>query len=196
VRFIITNATNGLAVGMLGPVLVYWLHVRYDASAAQLGSLFFLTNLAAAPSYLTAAWVARRLGAVRAVVTARTGAVILLALIPLMPSFIPAAAVFLVRTVVNALANPIRQSYLMGVVDEADRSTAAGFSNLPLQASSLIGPPIAGRLMEIAWLGIPLEIAAALQGVNAVLYYVFFRNIKPPEEKWRERAFVSEESAE
>jgi predicted MFS family arabinose efflux permease len=167
---------------MLGPVLVYWLHLRYNASAAQLGALFFITNLAAAPSYLTAAWVARRLGAVRAVVTVRTAAVILLALIPLMPSFFAAAAVFLVRMVVNALANPIRQSYLMGVVDEADRSTAAGFSNLPLQASSMIGPTLAGRLMEIAWLGLPLELAAALQGLNAVLYYIFFHDIKPPEE--------------
>jgi MFS family permease len=182
VRFLITNATNGLAIGMLGPVLVYWLHLRYGATSGQLGTLFFITNIAAAPSYLASGRLARKLGAVRAVVAARTIAVGLLALIPLMPTFVLAAAVFLLRTLVNVLSAPIRQSYLMGVVDPADRSTAAGLSNLPLQACSTVGPTLAGQLMEITWLGLPLELAAALQGVNAVLYYVFFRDIRPPEE--------------
>jgi MFS family permease len=49
-RFMITNATNGIAVGMLGPVLVYWFHVRFGATSAELGALYFLANIAAAPS--------------------------------------------------------------------------------------------------------------------------------------------------
>jgi hypothetical protein len=31
--------------------------------------------------------------------------------------------------------------------------------------------------------GMPLQLAAVLQGINAILYYVFFRNVRPPEEK-------------
>src|SRR6185312_16515841 len=181
-RFLITNATNGLAVGMLGPVVVYWFHVRYGASAAQLGGLYFLANLAAAPSNLLAARFARWLGAVRAVVIARSTSVVLLAAVALMPNFWLAGILFLLRTQVNSLSGPIRQSFLMGVVDEADRSTAAGLSNLPLQALSSAGPTIAGQLMQTVWLELPLMLAAALQGVNAGLYYLFFRSVKPPEE--------------
>ncbi len=182
-RFLVTNTTNGLAIGMLGPVLVYWLHIRYGASAAQLGALFFVTNVLSAPSNLAAGRIARRFGSVRAIVATRSIAVGLLALLPLMPTFALAGAVFLLRTLANVVSGPIRQSYLMGVVDPADRSTAAGLSNLPLQACSAVGPTVAGRLIEVAWIGLPLELAAALQGVNAILYYVFFHKIRPPEEK-------------
>ena len=182
-RFLLTNATNGLAVGMLGPVLVYWFHVRYGASSAALGALYFIANLAAAPSNVVAPALARRMGAVRAVVSTRLVAVVLLAAMALMPAFWMAAVLFLLRTQVNTLSNPIRQSFMMGVVDEADRSTAAGLSNLPLQALSGAGPAIAGQLMQSVWLDLPLELAAALQGVNAALYWAFFRNERPPEER-------------
>lgn len=182
-RFVLTNGTNGLAVGMLGPVLVYWFHVRYGASATEVGGLFFLANLFAAPSNLAAGRLARRFGAVRAVVATRFTALTLLAAMALMPSFWLAAACFLMRIGVNTLSNPIRQSYLMGVVPEADRSTAAGLSNLPLQVLSTPGPTIAGQLMQSVWVGLPFEIAAGLQAVNAVLYYLFFRNLLPPEER-------------
>jgi len=183
IRFLVTNATNGLAVGMLGPILVYWFHVRYHATSGQLGTLFFLANIAAVPSNLAAARIARRLGAVKAIVTARLVSVVLLAGMAVMPSFLLAGVFFLLRTQANTLSAPIRQSFLMGVVDAADRSTAAGLSNLPLQAFSSVGPTVAGQLMQMAWVSLPLEIAAVLQGVNAVLYFLFFRNIVPPEER-------------
>lgn len=182
-RFLITNATNGLAVGMLGPVLVYWFHVRFGATAAQLGSLYFIANVLAAPSNLMAGTVARRFGTVRAVVGLRAIAVLLMAAMALVPTFLVAAVLFLLRTQVNTMSNPMRQSFLMGMVDPADRSTAAGFSNLPLQVLSSAGPSIAGQLMQSVWVSIPLEIAACLQAVNTSLYYVFFHKMKLPEER-------------
>jgi MFS family permease len=182
-RFFITNATNGLAVGMLGPVLVYWFHVRFGASAAQLGTLYFLANVLAAPSNLVAGRVARRFGTVRAVVALRATAVLLMAAMALMPTYLLAALLFLLRTQVNTMANPMRQSFLMGMVDPADRSTAAGLSNLPLQIMSSAGPTIAGQLMQSLWLSVPLELAAALQAVNTVLYHVFFHDMRLPEER-------------
>lgn len=182
-RFFITNSTNGLAVGMLGPVLVYWFHIRYGVTSAQLGPLYLIANLAAAPANLLSARIARALGPVRAIVTARGVSVCLLSLVPLMPTFPLAGLVFLLRTQANSLSNPIRQSFLMGVVAERDRSTAAGLSNLPLQAFSSAGPTIAGWLMEVVWVGLPLELAAGLQGVNAVLYWLLFRNVPMRDEE-------------
>jgi MFS family permease len=182
-RFAITNATNGLAVGMLGPVLVYWFHVRFGATAAQLGALYFAANLVAAPSNLAAGRVAKRFGTVRAVVGLRSMAVLLMACMALVPAFWMAAVLFLVRTQVNTMSNPMRQSFLMGIVDPADRSAAAGFANLPLQVLSSAGPTIAGQIMETVWVSLPLELAAALQAVNAGLYHLFFRGMRLPEER-------------
>jgi MFS family permease len=181
-RFVITNAANGLAVGMLGPVLVYWFHVRFGATAAQLGTLYFLANLLAAPSNLVAGRVARRFGTVRAVVGLRAIALMLMAAMALVPTFLIAAVLFLLRTQVNTMSGPMRQSFLMGMIDPADRSTAAGFSNLPLQVLSSAGPTIAGQLMQSVWVSLPLEIAAGLQAVNTVLYHAFFHKMRLPEE--------------
>ncbi|MGH2457800.1 MAG: MFS transporter [Chloroflexota bacterium] len=182
-KFMATNATNGLAIGFLGPILVYWLYRRYGVGAAELGGLFTLINLATAPSYLYAARIARRLGAVNAVVLTRVVSVGILAFVPLMPVYPLAAALLLARMVTNTLSNPIRQSYLMAIIPREERATAAGFSNLPTQVFSSIGPTIAGYMMESISLDLPLEFAALFQGVNAVLYYFFFHGIKPPEEQ-------------
>ncbi len=181
-RFMVTNATNGLAIGVLGPFVVYWFYRRFGADAAEMGVLFFVINLAGAVPDLFASRFARRLGAVKAVVATRSVSVVLLAIMAIMPSFALAAAIYLVRMVVNTLANPIRQSYLMGIIDPRDRSSAAGLSNLPSQVGAAVSPSIAGYLMQEVALAVPLELAAVLQGINAILYYLFFRDIHPPEE--------------
>lgn len=185
-KFMATNATNGMALGFLGPIMVYWFYRRYGVGAAELGGLFTLINLATAPSYLYAARIAKRLGAVNAVVLTRAASVAVLVVIPLMPTYPLAGALLLIRMVTNTLSNPVRQSYLMAVVPRAERSTAAGFSNLPTQVFSSIGPTLAGYLMQNVALDVPLELAALFQGINAVLYYGFFHGIKPPEERGTE----------
>jgi len=82
----------------------------------------------------------------------------------------------------NTLSIPVRQSFLMGVIPPAERSSAAGMASSPAQIGSSITPYAAGYLMEHAALELPLEIAAFLQAVNAILYYVFFHAVVPPEE--------------
>jgi MFS family permease len=181
-RFMITNTTNGLAIGVLGPFISYWFYRRYGASSDALGELFFLINLAAALPYLLAGPLSRRLGAVNTVVLTRGVSVILLALTPLMPTFFLAALVYLLRMIANTLSNPVRQSYLMGVIPLDERASAAGLSNMPSQAAASVSPTIAGYLMDAVSLNISLEFASVLQGINAVLYYVFFHNVHPPEE--------------
>ncbi|MHB8382308.1 MAG: MFS transporter, partial [Candidatus Binataceae bacterium] len=64
IRFMITNATNGLAIGMLGPFVVYWFYRRFGASAAQLAEAFFVLNILSAIPYLLAGRLALMLGSV------------------------------------------------------------------------------------------------------------------------------------
>lgn len=184
-RFMVTNFTNGLAVGMLGPFVVYWFYRRFGVDAAELGTLFFVINLAAALPYLLAGRLARRLGAVNTVVVTRTASVLLLATVAVMPTYPLAAALYLVRMAVNTLSNPVRQSYLMGVITPSERSSAAGLANLPSQVATSVSPTLAGFLFQQVALALPLEFAAALQGLNTVLYYTFFHNVRPPEERAR-----------
>lgn len=182
-RFAATNFTTGLAVGFLGPLLVYWFHARYGVDAAAIGTLFFVINLATAPSYLTAPRLARMLGAVNTVVITRALSVVLLALQVLMPTYLLAAALYLARMIVNTLSNPVRQSYVMGIVEPRERASAAGLSSLPSQVAGSASPALAGYLMQTVSLNLPIVLAAFFQLINTLLYYLFFRHIHPSEEK-------------
>ena len=182
IRFMITNTTNGLAIGMLGPFVVYWFYRRFGATAAQLAEAFFVLNLVSAIPYLLAGRIALMLGSVRSVVVTRTISTVLLFMVVLMPTFVWAVALYGIRAIFNMLSIPVRQSYLMGVIPPAERSSASGFANFPSQVMSAVGPYIAGLFMEHLYLSLPLEFAAAMQALNTFLYWLFFRNVLPPEE--------------
>jgi len=182
-RFSIANTLNGLAVGFLGPILALWFHLRYGVNAAQLGVLYFVINLVTVLPYLGVPWITRRLGGVvRTVVAVRIVSALLLAVIPLMPTFVLAGGVYLVRMLANAVSIPARQSFVMGIVAPTERSRMAALSNLPSRVSSLAGPVLVGVMVQVMWIGVPLEIASALQAVYAWLYWRFFREVRPPEE--------------
>jgi MFS family permease len=186
-RFMLTNSINGLAVGMLGPFIVYWFHRRYGVGAGVLGTLFFIANLMAAAPSLIAGLVARRFGAVTTVVVWRIVSAILLFALAVAPAFALAATIFMIRTFCNTLSLTVRQSYLMGVIKPSERASAAGLANFPAQGASAVSPYFAGFMMEHLALSLPLEIAAGLMMLNSTLYYIFFRNVRPPEEKVSER---------
>lgn len=181
-RFMVTAATNGLAVGMLGPLLVYWFYRRYGVDAAEIGKLYFVLNLVAAAPYLLAGRMAALFGSVRAVVVCRGIASVLLGVLVLMPNFWLAGVLYGARMIFNTLSIPVRQSFLMGVIPPAERSSAAGMASFPAQLGASISPYLGGYLMEQAALEMPLVLAALLQGLNAALYYFFFRKVRPPEE--------------
>jgi MFS family permease len=182
IRFMITNSTNGLAIGMLGPMVVYWFYRRFGASPAELAEVFFIINFASAIPYLAAGRIALMLGSVRAIGIPRAISTVLLLGVVAMPTYGLAATLYGVRALFNLLSIPVRQSYLMGVIDRAERSSASGFANFPSQVTSSIGPYLAGYFMEHLALALPLEFAAAMQGLNTLLYWIFFRNVYPPEE--------------
>jgi MFS family permease len=182
IRFMITNATNGLAIGMLGPMVVYWFYRRYGATGGEIAQLYFVIGSLAAISYLLAAPITRRFGTVATIVVTRLVSSALLLVIPAMPTFALAALVYTLQMVANVLSVPIRQSYLMGVISPAERASAAGLANLPSQATRSLSSYFGGYLMQHLALSMPLELAGVLQALNAALYYFFFRNVPPPEE--------------
>jgi MFS family permease len=144
--------------------------------------MFFGLNLAASLPYLMAGRIALSFGSVRSIVWTRAISTALLFAVVLMPTFATAAAAYGIRVLFNGLSIPVRQSYLMGVITPSERATASGFANLPSQATSAVGPYLAGYFMEHFFLSLPLASAAAMQGLNTLLYWWFFRNIYPPEE--------------
>ena len=193
-RLGITNALNGMGFGFLGPLLTYWFHVRYGVGSAELGVLYAIVNLASALPYLGAARLTRRFGSVHTVVVTRAFSVVVLALMAVVPTFLVASILLALRTGLNSLGIPARQSYTMGVAEERRRGTVAALGSLPSMVTSSISPVVGGALMG-AFLDTPIVGATLFMGVNTVAYYLAFRNTRPPEERTAPGPPAGEEQA-
>lgn len=178
-----TNSINGLAIGFFGPFITYWFYRRYGAGPVTVGLLFSVINLGALVANLGAARLAARMGLVRAIVLSRALQAILILPMVFAPTFWLAGVFYFLRMFAQRVGLPLRQSYVMGVIPAEERGTVGSLSNLPAQATSAIGPTLAGYLFDHVALELPFEIGALLQGINTVLFFVFFRAILPPEEQ-------------
>ncbi|HLI69674.1 MAG TPA: MFS transporter [Ktedonobacteraceae bacterium] len=186
-RLWVTNSVNGLAVGFFGPFITYWFYRRYGAGTETVGLLYTVINLVAMFGNLGAARFAERLGLVRAITISRTLQAVLILPMILMPNFWLAGGVYLLRMLAQRIGLPLRQSYVLGVVRSEERGTVGALSNLPSQVTSAASPSLAGYLFDHVSLSLPFEIGAILQGTNTLIFYLFFHDLQPPEEKSEER---------
>lgn len=173
-RFWLTNGTNGLAIGMIGPFVSYWLFRRYGATPGTIGLLFALVNAGSLVSTLVAAGIARRLGTVKVISAVRALTGVLLVPMALAPTFWAAGAVFFVRMLIQRVGLPLRQSFTQDMADPEERASLAALSNLPAQGTMAGSQVLAGYLFDEVSLAAPFELAAVVQCVNAALYPILF----------------------
>jgi MFS family permease len=161
-------------------LIAYWFHLRFGVEPAVLGTVFFGANLLAAVSSLTAARLASRFGLVNTMVFTHLPANVLLILVPFMPTLPLAIGVLLVRSSLSQMDVPARQSYVMAVVDPAERSAAAGVTGIARTTGAAISPALSAPLVASAGLAaVPFVIAGGLKIVYDLLLYRAFRSAPP-----------------
>lgn len=178
-RFWVTNATNGLGIGLFGPFVSYWFFRRYGASPGTIGLLFAAVNLASLVSTVMASRVARRLGTVPAIITVRALGGLMLVPMVLMPTFWAAGTIYLVRMMVQRVGAPLRQSFTQDMADPTERASVAALASLPSQGTMAGGQFAAGWLFDNVALSVPFMLTAVFQVANAGLYWVLFIH-RPP----------------
>lgn len=177
-------AIDSLAGGFLGSALLsYFFYQRFGVGEAVIGGLFFVARVANALSHLGAAWLATRIGLVNTMVFTHIPSSLLLAVVPFAPDFWTAAVLFLLREGLVEMDVPTRQSYVMAVVQPAERTFATGVTHLVRLGGWAVAPVFAGWLMQKFALGAPLLIGAGMKVAYDLLLYGAFRHIKPPEER-------------
>ena len=167
---------------ILQSVVAWWFHHRFGAGPAQLGALFFASNLLGATSALLAHRIATRFGLVRTMVFTHLPSNVLLVTIPWMPGFGLAAAVYLARSSISQMDVPTRQSYTVAVVDADERAAAAGVTAIARSLGTAFAP-VAGGSFLLAGGGAPFWMAGGLKIAYDLLLFAAFRNVRPPEER-------------
>ena len=174
---------DNLGGGLISPLMSYWFFLRYGVELKSLGIMFFLSYFLAALSFLTAPMFARKIGVVRTMAFAHGMASAIYLLLPLAPTFSLAAAMIIVRSFFAYMDNPLRSSFVMGVVRPEDRGSAAGVTALSRHVPVAISPTLSAYLMQSFALNVPIFLGGFLQLSHDCIFYFLFRNVRPPEEQ-------------
>lgn len=175
----LTNAFNGLAIGLTGPLVPYWFALKFGIGVATIGPVFAITFVLTGSAALVTGAMTRKLGIVRSVVVSRSAGVALLALLPVLPTYALASGAYALRSAFNRGTVGARQALAVGLVSDSRRGMAASLNAVSSQLPSALGPTLTGFLFQIGDLAIPFYIAAALQAVYLGLYAKFFRAHEP-----------------
>ncbi len=178
--FSVDALAGGLVVQSL---MVLFFHLRYGMPLAPLAALFFGANTLAALSFLAAAPLARRFGLLNTMVFTHLPSNVLLALIPLAPTFPLAAALLLLRQLLSQMDVPTRQAYTMALVSPEERTSAASVTSLARSAGSSSSPVFSGLLLQGAALslGLPFILAGVLKAAYDLTLWRIFRRVQFPE---------------
>lgn len=183
VKMSLLGMVDNLGGGLISPLISYWFFLRYGVELKSLGFMFFLSYLLAALSFLVAPLLARRLGVVRTMAFSHGAASLIYLFLPLAPTFTIAAAMTILRSFLAYMDNPLRSSFIMGVVRPENRGSAAGITNLSRHVPVAVSPSLSAYMMQSFSLNVPIFLGGFLQLFHDCVFYFMFRNVRPPEEQ-------------
>jgi MFS family permease len=157
--------------------IVFWFGRQFNADAEVMGLVFFGVGLLQAASSVLAGWLGDRIGLLNTMVFSHLPSNVLLALIPLAPTLSVAIALLLGRSILSQMDVPARQAYVAALVDPAERTAAAGYTNAARHLVRPFGPVLASMSMGMA-AGIPFLVAGGAKAVYDVALYLSFRRVR------------------
>lgn len=156
--------------------IAFWFARRFGTELETLGVVFFAVGLLQAASFQAAVRLAGRIGLLRTMVFTHLPSNVLLAAVAFAPSEWVAIALLLARFALSQMDVPARQAYVVALIDPAERTAAAGYTNTARLAVRPLGPLAAGPLAAIS-LSAPFVAAGALKAVYDVALYARFRRV-------------------
>jgi predicted MFS family arabinose efflux permease len=157
--------------------IVFWFARQYGADAELMGLVFFGVGILQAVSSVVAGWLGGRIGLLNTMVFSHLPSNVLLALIAFAPNLAVAILLLLARSILSQMDVPARQAYVAALVDPAEQTAAAGYTNAARHLVRPFGPALASMSMGMA-AGVPFLIAGGLKAVYDVALYVTFRRVR------------------
>ena len=164
-------------------IVSLWFFTKFNVDLTILSYIFSIAGVLTAFSFIISTKIADRIGLINTMVFTHIPSNILIMLVAFAPSFHLAIVLYLARMGLSQMDVPARQSYIVAVVNEDERTAAAGITNISRNVAQAISPSIAGYILQsVSFLAAPFLIGGLLKIVYDVLLYVNFKKIKPPEE--------------
>lgn len=177
-------AVDSFAGGfVIQSIVSFWFFTRFGADLTTLSYIFSIAGVLTAFSFIAAAKIADKIGLINTMVFTHIPANIIIILLAFAPTLPIAITLYLVRMTLSQMDVPTRQSYIVAVVSEQERTTAAGITNISRNITQAISPSLTGIIIYTFTLSAPFIIGGMLKIVYDIALYGNFRKIKPSEEK-------------
>jgi MFS family permease len=165
-------------------IVSLWFYSRFGADLSTISYILSISGVITAFSFIAAARIADRIGLINTMVFTHLPSNILIILVAFAPTLPIAAILYLIRTALSQMDVPTRQSYIVSVVKDEERTAATGITNISRNVSQALSPSLAGYILQsTSLLFAPFLIGGLLKVIYDVALYFSFRNIKPQHEE-------------
>lgn len=165
-------------------VLSLWFFTKFGADLVTLSYIFSVAGILTAFSFIAAARIADRIGLINTMVFTHIPSNILLILVGFAPSLPLAIGLYLARNALSQMDIPTRQSYIVSIVNDDERTAAAGITNVSRNVAQAISPSLTGYILySLPSLAAPFVLGGVLKIIYDISLYLNFRNTKPQNEK-------------
>lgn len=184
---IMAEAIIGLGAAMSVHNIDYYFAAKYGVTSGELGTLFGAQQLVMAGLMFVLPGLADRAGGtVRLYLLLTSTSIPLLIGMTLTNDYLVAASLFLIRSILMNVANPLFTAFAMTLTPIEYRGVATSLLNLSWTLPAGVGRAVGGWLLDKD-LELPLRLTALLYAVGLAIIYRGSASIGEGEEKagWR-----------
>jgi MFS family permease len=165
-------------------IVSLWFYARFGADLSTISYILSISGVATAFSFMAAAKIADKIGLINTMVFTHLPANVLIIFVAFAPTLPIAAILYLVRMALSQMDVPTRQSYIVSVVKDEERTAATGITNISRNISQAFSPSLAGYIIQsLSLFFAPFLIGGILKVIYDIALYFSFRNIKPQQEE-------------
>jgi MFS family permease len=165
-------------------IVSFWFFTKFEVELTTLSHIFAIAGVLTAFSFLVAAKLADKIGLINTMVFTHIPSNILIILVAFAPTLPLAIALYLARMALSQMDVPTRQSYIVAVVKEDERTAAAGITNISRNIAQSVSPSLAGYILQsLSILSAPFVLGGVLKIVYDIALYFSFKHVKPSDEE-------------
>jgi MFS family permease len=174
----IATGAIGFGAGFIMPLIGTWFLLRFGVGDSYSGPMLaislFLIGLAAFASPR----LAKNYGQLNAIVLTMGSSMFFMLGIAFVPDVNLAAGLFIIRSALMNMANPLIDSFSMSIFPTEQRGLVSAISNIIFRLPNSVSTLFGGYMLNQGLLQLPFIIASALYIVGVAAFYAFFVSAK------------------
>jgi len=173
-RFSFVRAIGGFGFGMTEDLIGPWFKIRFSMGEEVLGPVYAISRFIVMLLYFLIFRAAGSLNEIRIIAFNRMVTAASMLLIPFTPNYLGFSLLLVLYRVSAMITMPVRQSFIVSIVDPSERASAVGFGNLARMSFRSFAPPMGGYIMQSFSMSLPFMIGGVILALNGIFYKIFF----------------------